>query len=712
MRSISPHTAAQFDIGQLPSIPRVLLRLVEACHRADVSFEELSGIIQQDAGLSARIIAVASSPAYGQRNEIGDFDRLLVMLGLKTIRTVAVVTAVHQFFSRYDPETSRWLGGFWYRSLYAACGARALARLIRYEAAGEAYLAGLLHRLGQLVFLSREPDRYRRALADCDDERQLEDRERELFGSSGAELGAGLADAWGLDPFLCDAIRYQREPAEAILDTPRLVRLVNFSHRLSEGALSPEAVFREADLLFGLSRPVVEELLSDIREEVLQVAGALGVELEDDNSFYADSEAVRLELARRVRQFALLGAVHQNMADSEELAQIMEAVLQDINLLFGLSSGICFLLDSGQMALRAVAGGRLPKMRLEELKIGLEPGRSLVAQALTDGRVYSSFDPDQGMRHAVIDDQLATFLSSDGLVCVPLQTAMGKIGVVVAGVDAGQWRELAGQVSMLNCFAEVAAGLVQRRLQVDQSWDQALQQERDRQQQQIRRLIHEANNPLAIINNYLQVMSLRLKQDPAVQKQLSILSEEIERVGNIILQMRDVSAATESSQGAVDINPLIEDLLAVFQVSHFSAQHIRTEISLDDSIPPILSNRNSLKQILTNLIRNSVEAMPEGGTIRIDTRDRVNLDGRQYVELRLSDDGPGLPPEVQANLFNPVPSSKGRGHAGLGLTIVRNLVAELGGSIGCRNRREGGVEFVILLPRKTVDPGDRRSCSA
>ena len=89
------------------------------------------------------------------------------------------------------------------------------------------------------------------------------------------------------------------------------------------------------------------------------------------------------------------------------------------------------------------------------------------------------------------------------------------------------------------------------------------------------------------------------------------------------------------------------------------------------------------------------------GVVSISTGDQVNVNGRQFVELVIADDGPGIPEEVMENIFNPVTSSKGREHAGLGLTIVRNLVSGLNGTISCRNKPKGGAEFVILLPRKT-----------
>ncbi len=702
MAGISLNTAARFDIGQLPSIPRVLLRLVEACHRPDVSFEELSSIIQQDVGLSARIVAVANSPAYAQWNGVRDFNRLLVVLGLDTIKTIAITTAVHQFFSHFNQETGRWMGAFWRRSLLCACGARRLARLTSYEPAEEAYLVGLLHQVGQLAFLKQQPEGYLRLYHEAGgDEARMADGERELFGGNAAELGAWLAESWGMGQFLADAIRYQQEPAEAILDTPRLVRLVNFSHKLAQGGLPPETLLQEADLLFGLSQPVIEELLSEVRDEVTRTAEGLGIDLQrEDDDFFADDEEVRLELARRVREFALLDGVRQNVGAAEELGQMLGAVLQDANLLFGLANGICFLLDDEQTALRAAAASLPPSDSLDELRITLKSGRSLVADALIENRVRSSFDAGDGDSAAVVDGQIGRLLGGDGLVCLPLVGSGGKVGVLVAGVDEGRWHRLRGQDVMLGCFAEAVAELLQQRLRTEREREEAARRERERQRRRVRELIHEANNPLAVINNYLQVLALRLKEEPALERQLTTLREEAERIGNILLRMRDLPAGEEPPQGEVDVNGLIRELMEVFRVSHLEPRGIHLELSLDGTIPPIQSNRNSLKQILTNLVRNAAEAVPEGGHIGIATRDRVNRDGRQYVEIRVQDDGPGLPAEVLDNLFSPVTSSKGKGHAGLGLTIVRNLVSALDGSIGGRNRKRGGAEFVILLPRK------------
>ena len=211
------------------------------------------------------------------------------------------------------------------------------------------------------------------------------------------------------------------------------------------------------------------------------------------------------------------------------------------------------------------------------------------------------------------------------------------------------------------------------------------------------------NNPLAIMKNYLQVLAIRLQGDEEIQGQLRILDEEIDRVGQIVLRLRDQSEEVPSKQAAVDINVLIQDLVTLFEASLFRTHQIEAHLQLDDRIPELLLNRNSLKQVLTNLLKNAVEAQPQGGEIELATRDQVNVDGLPFVEVRIADRGPGIPDELISAIFNPVRSSKGREHAGLGLTIVRNLMTDLQGSISCRNTTDGGAEFILLLPRRMKD---------
>jgi signal transduction histidine kinase len=110
---------------------------------------------------------------------------------------------------------------------------------------------------------------------------------------------------------------------------------------------------------------------------------------------------------------------------------------------------------------------------------------------------------------------------------------------------------------------------------------------------------------------------------------------------------------------------------------------------------------DTLKQILVNLIKNAVEAVPKGGHIEIINNGRVQRDGREYLVLCVKDNGPGLPAEVLANLFSPVKSAKAGENHGLGLSIVNLLVKKLNGVISCSSTK-AGASFEIHLPARTA----------
>ncbi|MDO9190353.1 MAG: ATP-binding protein, partial [Sulfurimicrobium sp.] len=134
----------------------------------------------------------------------------------------------------------------------------------------------------------------------------------------------------------------------------------------------------------------------------------------------------------------------------------------------------------------------------------------------------------------------------------------------------------------------------------------------------------------------------------------------------------------------------------------FAQHQVTVQTQFDPALPSIVTDRDKLIQILINLMKNAVEAMQNGGTLLISTHGGIERSGRGYIEIALKDDGPGIPAEVMKNLFKPVATSKGAGHAGLGLSIVNSTVDELDGKIFCQSNEISGTVFQILLPLQPV----------
>jgi len=124
-------------------------------------------------------------------------------------------------------------------------------------------------------------------------------------------------------------------------------------------------------------------------------------------------------------------------------------------------------------------------------------------------------------------------------------------------------------------------------------------------------------------------------------------------------------------------------------------------VTMDPDLPKVRIDIEHLRQVLINLVQNAVQAMASGGDIYVETRtqDRFRIGGgaRRWVQISVRDTGPGIAPDLLANLFVPFVTTKQQG-TGLGLSISQRIVSEAGGRIDVRSRQGFGTTFVVLLP--------------
>jgi signal transduction histidine kinase len=208
-----------------------------------------------------------------------------------------------------------------------------------------------------------------------------------------------------------------------------------------------------------------------------------------------------------------------------------------------------------------------------------------------------------------------------------------------------------------------------------------------------RKVVHEAHNPLGIINNYLSILAGKLSGNEPAQEDLRIVREEIRRVSQIIGGLSSFSQAEQSVREAVEVNAVLRDLARISQESLQEQSGVSLSLKLDQNIPPVRSDANKLKQVFLNLLKNAVEAMPSGGGVSFETRFR---DGEPpSIEILVRDQGVGIPEELRATLFEPFTGSKD--HEGLGLAIAHGIVKEMGGRLTYETG-SGGTTFVVQLP--------------
>lgn len=700
MRHSMQEVLENIEVSKLPSFPHVLVKLLEACQRPGTHIASLSEIIDKDTGLSAKVLAAVNSPLYGLRNPVRSLERTLVVLGIDTIKTIAIASAVHEFFANLGADRGTFLKSFWRHSLLCATLARNLAKLTQYPGQDEAYLAGLLHDVGKLVLAQRFPDKYGAVQLLADEHRNLVDQESEHFGVAHHEVGFWLVRSWHLDSFLADALLYHHEPSERLLESHPLVRIVHVANLLALSAMhgiEPGAL--AAQRLFGLNFELSAEHYHQAEQEVARVAASLNIDIAPADSYerrqavQAQDAAVLDRLAEEVRNIGLLDGVRQQLGRATGAATL-DAVRDSVRLLFDVQRPLVFQATEDGAAVRGkpFAGD---DALVADLSIPVAFEQSLVSHTMRQRTLCTSFAYRESL--SVVDRQIIDLARQEGMVCVPLVLADTAIGVLVLGVNAAQAERFRSQQGLLEAFGtEVARALEANRLRERERRD-AAEECRAQFEVRARALVHEANNPLAVMQNYLHLLSTKLEQDHPAQIDLGIIREEIERVGAMLRRMTEATPETED-RGELNLNRVITDLLRVFQRSYLEPAGIEATTDLDASEPVLRTSRSALKQVLVNLLKNAAEALGDGGKIVIGTRDHVHFNGGEYVEVTVADNGPGIPPAVQEKLFQPVQSTKGGGHAGLGLTIVYSLVKELGGVISCRSDNTG-TRFQILLPR-------------
>ncbi len=215
---------------------------------------------------------------------------------------------------------------------------------------------------------------------------------------------------------------------------------------------------------------------------------------------------------------------------------------------------------------------------------------------------------------------------------------------------------------------------------------------------------HEINNPLEIIYNYLTYLRYNYADD----KLLSIvdkISHEIMTISGIVSNLVSFSENSSSDNEAVDVNELCRDILNLVKYNA-KYKEIHAIFTEGAGVPKTLANRGELRQVILNLIKNSFEAMPSGGTIELSTG-CVEEQGQSYVTIKVRDEGRGLEENEIENIFMPFFSTKQKtgSNLGLGLSISYSIIEKHRGRLSARNNPDQGCTFTIQLPALDEGPG-------
>lgn len=202
---------------------------------------------------------------------------------------------------------------------------------------------------------------------------------------------------------------------------------------------------------------------------------------------------------------------------------------------------------------------------------------------------------------------------------------------------------------------------------------------------------HEVGTPLNLISGHVQLLRARAGDERMI-KRLDVIAGQIERITQIVRSMLDSTRRPRPQLEAVDLNDLLAQILDATQPT-LVARNVRLQTRMSEGLPSIQADSDQLQQVFINLINNSLDAMPLGGSLKVWT---ARDNGSVVVEL--SDSGEGIAEEQIDLIFDPMFSTKqGRG-TGLGLTIVKQIISEHNGDVTVESEPGKETTFRISLP--------------
>lgn len=213
---------------------------------------------------------------------------------------------------------------------------------------------------------------------------------------------------------------------------------------------------------------------------------------------------------------------------------------------------------------------------------------------------------------------------------------------------------------------------------------------------------HEILNPLNIISGHIQLLSMDKDLSPRFSRHLDIMRDQSDRIAKIVRGLLQFSHHPKPRIREVKLNNLMEMVLPMFEhEARFHSIDIYKEI--DPNLPSIMGDDERLSQVLFNLLSNSINAMPKGGTLRISAKTSTNddqLSGKSgFIEIIFRDTGCGIAEENINKIFDPFFTLKeDRNGIGLGLSLSYGIVKEHGGNISVESRVNEGTNFTIYLP--------------
>ncbi len=293
------------DHKELPTLPGVAIKILDAVGKDQTNLQEIADIISTDPPLSAKVLKLINSPFYGLPTKITSVQRAINLLGLNTVKNLALSFSLLNAHKNGDKEDFDYTV-FWKNSLVSAIAAKTIAQKTFPDFAEDAFFLGLLHNIGILALLQCFPDKYGLVLDKTKDGHSTyHEAEDHIFGANHMDVGGYLAKSWGLPETFASPIEYHHQPDKLKTNASDIKKLTQILHlsslfgdlfhhpdkRLYLGQVEWHA--KEHGQFENLQ---LDEIINHIHEQTMLVFPFFELKLGSEQNYFEVIEKARKEL--------------------------------------------------------------------------------------------------------------------------------------------------------------------------------------------------------------------------------------------------------------------------------------------------------------------------------------------------------------------------------------------------------------------------------
>jgi signal transduction histidine kinase len=252
---------------------------------------------------------------------------------------------------------------------------------------------------------------------------------------------------------------------------------------------------------------------------------------------------------------------------------------------------------------------------------------------------------------------------------------------------------------LARAFAEMRSAIAEREARLRSAQAEMIHREKlAAMGRLVAQLSHEINNPIYNIQNCLEALERRGDPNDPNREFLLLAQEELSRMAALTRRMLDHSRPLSDAATPLNLNSTVQRVLAL-AAPELEERGVRVETWLERRLPPVVAHPDAIQQVLANLVNNAMDAMPDGGTLRIATRADADA-----VEVSVEDTGSGITEEQLPHIFEAFYTTKpGVRGLGLGLFVSEGIIRGHRGRISVESRPGQGSRFTVRLPQETLD---------